>query len=157
MYIKRNRALFISCLIICLVIMGSNSLAKAEMNVHLNIVNSYYIDLDGDNMEDDIVTRFKIKINIDDYNPIDQPYILYIQMMLPSGITYFYEFEVSQNPSPISCIYFYNQAIESGYYTVSITVVVPYEESNYLATSDSLVFDPPGGNGGIEPRARLLI
>ncbi|WP_455141291.1 hypothetical protein [Candidatus Hodarchaeum mangrovi] len=160
MHIKRFQAPFAFCLGICLVIMGSTSFITADIyraSVYLNIVNSYYIDLDGDNMEEDIVTCFKLRINIEDYNPKDHPYMIYVQMKLSTGNTFFYEFKVNQNPSALSSIYLYNQTLESGYYTFLITVVVPYAKNEYRTVSDSLVFDPPSGNSGIEPCAALMI
>ncbi|MFW9994567.1 MAG: hypothetical protein ACFFD4_21160 [Candidatus Odinarchaeota archaeon] len=137
-----------------------------EVEIH----DAYYCDSDGDGYEDDIEALVEIhfendtdqwtSIFRDKYDWIyvvfdngtiylvdDDAYLVIVEMILPSGFTYNYVFEDKTTEMVVNYHwYFYDHATEPGWYTLNVDVY------GSLGThkSDSVIFDPPGSEGGDE-------
>ena len=107
----------------------------------LDITHAWYADGQGDGKQNDAFAV--VTFNID--NGLSKNILRYnITITLPSGVyhTYSVKLNTSQTNFEIQNN-FWNHATESGWYSVSITASLNY---NCHTVSDTLTFDPPGGD-----------
>lgn len=121
-----------------------------KIEATLTITDAFYTDLDNDEVYD-IVSYFYLVFNGHHYLKVK----LYVNLILPSGFVFSYKWNIgTDNFIYFGQINFYDHAIESGNYTLSIRAKV-----SIGGTNTGLVeyeFDPPGGSGGGDPCARLM-
>ncbi|TFH00563.1 MAG: hypothetical protein E4H14_19525 [Candidatus Thorarchaeota archaeon] len=107
----------------------------------VSIESADYLDLDGDQLEDDILTEFTITVPQGDWD-FRYTYI-YCELVLPSG--YYFNcliLMIGTYNSVTLTLGWYNTAIESGWYTFSLWAWGYGHVAPGLG-SDSIVFDPP--------------
>jgi hypothetical protein len=76
-------------------------------------------------------------------------------MILPSGYEFSYKWIIlSKELVYFGEIHFYDHAIESGNYTLSIQAKILTGGAN--SGIAEFIFDPPGGSGGGDPCAKLI-
>ena len=107
----------------------------------VSIESADYLDLDGDLLEDDIITEFTISVPKGDWE-FDKTYV-YCEIILPSG-TYFncILLVIGTYSSFTLTLGWYNTALESGWYTFNLFAWGRGDDAPEMGT-DSLVFDPP--------------
>ena len=111
---------------------------------HIQIIDAYYGDLDGDGAEDDIKILIEFSFATLDPSRVD----LNLWIELPSGYTYNVRVSVFRAPSEsILNIDGINMATESGWYTVSMLASVAGTGSGKYYITDQLIFDPPTESG----------
>ena len=107
----------------------------------VSIESADYLDLDADQMEDDILTEFRITVPTGNWN-FRYTYI-YCELVLPSG--YYFNCMIlligTYNSVSLS-LGWYNCAIESGWYTFSLWAWGEGHDAPNLGY-DSVIFDPP--------------
>ena len=107
----------------------------------VSIESADYLDLDGDLLEDDIITEFTISVPIGDWE-FDRTYV-YCEIILPSGIYFNCILLVIGTYSSFTLtLGWYNTALESGWYTFNLFAWGRGDDAPEMRT-DSLVFDPP--------------
>ena len=114
----------------------------------VSIESADYLDLDGDQMDDDIFTEFTIAVPEGDWD-FDYTYI-YCKLVLPSG-NYFHclFLMIGSYNSVTITLAWYNTALESGWYTFSLWVWGCGPNAPEMGY-DTLDFDPPEvGDPGI--------
>ncbi|MFX0091298.1 MAG: hypothetical protein ACFFBD_05995 [Candidatus Hodarchaeota archaeon] len=127
--------------------------------VSVSIVDAFYDDLDDDGFMDDI----QIDVLLDFIAADDLPKLirltLAMEMILPSGLSYEFAVEVWVSPSSDRhlIITLWNTATESGWYTVNLQGFVRGTGDGAFSLQDSLIFDPPTGQGSGNPSIRVLI
>lgn len=131
---------------------GSGGGGGGRVEIAITILSACYTDADGDGYEDDVVGYFDIYLSGASRYRLD----IYPSLTLPSGRTYTYGFSVSTRLSVLHCtMYFYDHAVESGWYSFSVGVVSYTGGSAYWV--EEYVFDPPGGYGDQDPCGVLVI
>ncbi|MHA1225697.1 MAG: hypothetical protein ACTSPV_03035 [Candidatus Hodarchaeales archaeon] len=150
-------------LIFFLLLYSSNMIFLSQGSVDFNddneisdiqIVEAFYADLDNQGLPNDILSHFIIEFEDDDnYSFI----ILFISLTLPSGTQFQYSYLIITDlPGIYVSLYFYNHASESGWYNLKISALLLGSKSHWI--SDSLTFDPPGGDPGeVPPSTELVI
>jgi hypothetical protein len=115
----------------------------------LTITDSFYTDLDNDNVLD-VVTLFDISFIGRHHHTVR----IDVFLVLPSGYTFYYKWILGTKLSEASYkIRFYDHAIESGWYNLIIFAwYFTGGRSTGIANYD---FDPPGGAGGGDPVALM--
>ena len=107
----------------------------------VSIESADYLDLDGDQIEDDILTEFTVAVPQGDWD-FERTYV-YCELVLPSG--YYFNcliLVIGTYSSFTLTLGWYNTAIESGWYTFFLGAWGSGDDAPGLGT-DSLVFDPP--------------
>jgi len=107
----------------------------------VSIESADYLDLDGDQIEDDILTEFTVAVPQGDWD-FERTYV-YCELVLPSG--YYFNcliLVIGTYSSFTLTLGWYNAAIESGWYTFVLGAWGSGHDAPGLGT-DSLVFDPP--------------
>ncbi|MFX0113841.1 MAG: hypothetical protein ACFFB3_04790 [Candidatus Hodarchaeota archaeon] len=110
-------------------------------------IDAYYTELDGDGLEDDVVTDLLIEMN--ELIPV---LFIYIEVELPSGMTHDIWLPINPDSTELNFhVDFHDIATESGWYTARVFAAVPCNQGSlvyYLC--DTIEFDPPG-KGGSDP------
>ncbi|MBN1331221.1 MAG: hypothetical protein JXA54_17260 [Candidatus Heimdallarchaeota archaeon] len=123
--------------------------------ISFKIIEANYGDYDQDTYEDDVIVKAVFRSNF--IGPVLT--FLYFDLVLPSGITFSYSFQVtliSTGSQILITITSYNTATEAGWYTTKITGFFICDD--YLSTrTSSFTFDPPTENGPGEPGINLTI
>lgn len=107
----------------------------------VSIESADYLDLDGDQIEDDIFTEFTIAVPSGDWK-FDRTFV-YCELVLPSG--YYFNcliLMIGTYSSVTLTLGWYNTAIESGWYTIAVWAWGYGPDAPDMGL-DSLVFDPP--------------
>ncbi|MGY5880069.1 MAG: hypothetical protein RTV31_07445 [Candidatus Thorarchaeota archaeon] len=122
----------------------------------VSIESADYLDLDGDQMEDDILTEFTIAVPAGNWN-FYYTYI-YCELVLPSG--YYFNCLIlligTYNSVSIDLAW-YNTAIESGWYDFTLWAWCSGFDAPDLGW-DTVTFDPPTpGDEGIPEIAIIEI
>jgi hypothetical protein len=122
----------------------------------VSIESADYLDLDGDQIEDDILTEFTI--TVPDGNWIFDMTYVYCELVLPSGYYFNCLLLIIGNYNSVTLtLGWYNTAIESGWYTFSL---YSWGYGYYAPEmgSDSIIFDPPteGGPGSPPPSIEVI-
>lgn len=113
-----------------------------------HIISAIYEDSDNDGLEDDVYASISFETNFK--HPKIMVYIT-LTLILPSGLTFYYEIEEeAQNIDLLMDFYFINHAIEPGWYELIVTATTADMMDFELISTDSLIFDPPGGGAGGE-------
>jgi hypothetical protein len=74
----------------------------------------------------------------------------FVYLTLPSGLQFNYAISLSSRLQILELNnYFWNHAIETGWYHVEVFVVM--RTGGIALSSSDLIFDPPGGSGGSDP------
>lgn len=129
--------------------------ASADYSVYASFRDAYYADLDGDNFQDDI----RLELSLDLYNSYETTNVdLYIDITLPSGTVYSFLVHLILVKSTTHGYYelsvnIYNAATESGWYTASTVAFTP---DDLYSIQETIVFDPPGSNGGVPPSIEIV-
>ncbi len=125
--------------------------ASSEEIVNVVILDAYYCDLDNDSYKDDIYAEVKLNLLGSNFYALDY----YVNLTLPSGTLFSYYAKVNTNMNEVILKnFFYNHALESGDYTLTVKVVL--KNGGMLTDSHSFVFDPPGGSDGADPSFDLV-
>ncbi|MGY5871904.1 MAG: hypothetical protein RTV72_06655 [Candidatus Thorarchaeota archaeon] len=107
----------------------------------VSIESADYLDLDGDQLEDDILTEFTIAVPKGDWQ-FSRTFV-YCELVLPSG--YYFNFLIiligSYNSVAIT-VGWYNTAIESGWYDFAVWSLGLGPKAPSLGF-DWVTFDPP--------------
>jgi hypothetical protein len=112
-----------------------------EDSLMVSIESADYLDLDADQVEDDILTEFTIRIPDGDWS-FGVTYI-WCEVELPSGLTFVCELLVIGTYSSLGLtLGWYNTAIESGWYTFRVYADT-FGNNAPDPGWDTLVFDPP--------------
>ena len=87
--------------------------------IEITIHTAYYADLEGDGLENDVFVGVILDfIGANSYN-----LEYYIELILPSGLSFLYAYNIySHIDIGVLVNYFWNHALESGDYTVKITI-----------------------------------
>ena len=120
----------------------------------VSIESADYLDLDGDQIEDDILTEFTITVPTGDWN-FARTYV-YCEIVLPSG--YYFNcliLMIGTYNSVTVTLGWYNTAIESGWYTFSLWAWGYGHDAPGMG-SDSLVFDPPTEGEPAPPSIEII-
>ncbi len=126
---------------------NSVNTSSVDTMVNITISEAYYADLDNDGYEDDVFVETQLAFtgSSSSYN-----FDYYIVLTLPSGLSYTYSFAASSKVDFLTIgNYFWSHASEAGWYNVDIHIVM--RTGGVALTSESLIFDPPGGTGGADP------
>lgn len=119
-----------------------------KITMAITIVDAYYTELDGDGIQNDVVSHFNLNFTNDQFTSVF--YDLDFSLILPSGINYSYHYAFSTTEYDLAYVVsFFNHATESGWYTFGITGTI-YQGGTATGAVD-LIFDPPGGTGGGDP------
>ncbi len=117
-----------------------------EQTISINITFANYTDLDGDGFQDDVYAEVEVKLDGSSAYTFEYN----VTLTLPSGLSFSYKFIISTNyQSFIIYHYFFDHAIESGWYTLNAEATL--NNGGRSTTSNTFVFDPPGGSGGSDP------
>jgi len=128
------------------------TIQSSETILELKIEDAYYLDYDGDNRQDDICGLFTIQVQTPSTTSVE----LEIGLILPSSTVYQYDYLLKLRTDDYNCIIiFYDHAIESGYYTLTITARI-YDKTMASGT-ETLTFDPPGDENSDPPFTDLII
>jgi hypothetical protein len=122
----------------------------------VSIESADYLDLDGDQIEDDILTEFTITVPEGNW-VFDRTYV-YCELVLPSGYYFNCLILIIGNYNSVTLsMGWYNTAIESGWYTFSLCSW-GYGRYSPDIGSDTIVFDPPteGGPGSPPPSIEII-
>ncbi|MFX0209879.1 MAG: hypothetical protein ACFFDT_28110, partial [Candidatus Hodarchaeota archaeon] len=135
-------------------IFGFNSVTfwstNKKVQVTITITEAYYTDIDKDEVLD-VISSFNILYDSSRPHLV----IFYVSLILPSGWEFSYKwFILSKQSVYYGQIYFYDHALESGNYILSINAKL-LTGGVTTATLD-YEFDPPGGAGGGDPLACLI-
>jgi hypothetical protein len=126
-----------------------------EDSLMVSIESADYLDLDGDQIEDDILTEFTITVPEGDWD-FSRTYA-YCELVLPSG--YYFGcliLMIGTYNSVTLTLGWYNTAIESGWYTFSIFAWGTGNNAPEMGM-DSVIFDPPTeGNPGPPPSIEII-
>ncbi len=107
----------------------------------VSIQSADYLDLDGDNSEDDIMTEFMVEVPDGSWQTGWT--ILYLLLELPSGLSFRCNILVIGSYSTLILILgWYNTAIEAGLYTFSVAAYM-LGNNVPLPGFDNVMFDPP--------------
>jgi hypothetical protein len=122
---------------------------------YIQIVDAYYADLDGDGYEDDIKLLVDCAFAETDPSRVD----LNIWVELPSGLTFSLRVSIYNIPNTFLLnIDFFDLAIESGWYSVTLLASIMGSGNGKLYLTDEIIFDPPTGIGpGIPPSVNAYI
>ncbi len=114
---------------------------NAAPSISVTIIDAYYTDADGGGVQNDVVVV--TEFTIDGLLVNGLRYV--IRITLPSGTTFTGIVFVITNMAQLSTTnYFYNTALESGWYEAF--VYVDLNGNPYVSDTDHMVFDPPGGD-----------
>ncbi len=135
-------------------VFGHNSVTFMSMNkkneVTLTITNAFYTDLDKDEVLD-VMSSFNLIFDSSRPHTVK----LYVSLILPSGFKFSYKWTIKSKQSDFFAqIHFYDHALESGIYVLSIEAKL-LTGGVTTGTAD-YEFDPPGGAGGGNPLACLI-
>lgn len=120
--------------------------------VTIMIHEAYYADLENDGIENDIFVS--VELSFSGSNSYNFDYLIYLT--LPSGHVFNYYISLSSRVQTLNMgNYFWNHALESGWYHVEASVIL--RTGGIALTSSDLVFDPPGGSGGSDPISFNLV
>ena len=118
-----------------------------DLKLVVIIDQAYYDDYDEDEVEDDVVTSFRVLIT-DEYNYVlggDYDFILILnistELTLPSGQSYNFDFQITTSNGVGITLGWVNYVTESGWYEFSVDAVCI---NSYITPDrDSVEFDPP--------------
>lgn len=121
----------------------------------VSIESADYLDLDGDQIEDDILTEFSISVPKGDWVFV-RTYV-YCELVLPSG-NYFncLILLIGTYNSVTLTLGWFNTAIEPGWYDFTVWAWGSGPDAPDLG-SDWVVFDPPETGGGPAPPPSIEI
>ncbi len=152
--LRNKLKLLIISAIILLALVPASTAAVTDTTgpIKVEILDAYYADLDNDGLEDDVYSAVKVSLIPQGI----QVYDYLIELELPSGATFSYYYVIATNKQVVLYDnYFWDHATESGWYKITVSVVLI--SSNFEYHETTLVFDPPGGHGGSEPPQFTLI
>ncbi|MHA2423833.1 MAG: hypothetical protein ACXAEF_03540 [Candidatus Thorarchaeota archaeon] len=139
---------------------STNLLAELDLRLEVIIDQTFYADYDEDGLEDDVVTSFRVLI-LDDDNFIlgdESGYTFVIdietELVLPSGKTNSYCFQVTTSNGVGVTLGWINHATEPGWYDFNVRAACVNVEMNI--GQDSVTFDPPGEPGDTPDVAIVL-
>ncbi len=122
----------------------------------LKIIYANYGDFDDDDVEDDIIIKAKLKLDIEDYAKS----YWYLNLKLPSDKIFHFSFDATIRESDRTItiiITTFNTAEEPGWYKATLTGIFFMEDiDGYLILEDEIEFDPPGIGPG-DPTASMEI
>ncbi|TFF68224.1 hypothetical protein EU520_00685 [Candidatus Thorarchaeota archaeon] len=119
---------------------------ETTAQIDVTIEDAYYLDLDPDLIENDVVVY--VRFSLADFPYYEFAYIITLQ--LPSGTEYSYLVYVYAWIDDVYlCNVFFDHATESGNYTVYVEAVMFIP--GVATDSGEYVFDPPGGSEGGKP------
>ncbi|MHA1214844.1 MAG: hypothetical protein ACTSPG_06070 [Candidatus Hodarchaeales archaeon] len=124
--------------------------------LEVEIYDAYYDDLDFDSFEDDIDIFVIFTFN---YNGVLRATFT-LELTLPSGAKFSFILEAwfYNCNCPIRVkISTFNTAIESGWYTVTLSGFIRGAPLGTFHTVSSLIFDPPTGQGSGNPTASIVV
>ncbi|MHA1971917.1 MAG: hypothetical protein ACTSW1_02920 [Candidatus Hodarchaeales archaeon] len=129
---------------------------KDSPPLEVEIYDAYYDDLDLDSYEDDIDIFVIFTFN---YNGVLRATFT-LDLALPSGLTFSFILEAwfynCNCPIRIK-ISTFNTAIESGWYTATLSGFIRGSPLGTFYTMSSLIFDPPTGQGSGNPTASIEV
>ncbi len=126
--------------------------AYTQNSDYINVIiyDAYYGDLDQGGVDNDIHVTLLFDLGYYAYYEIYYD----ISLTLPSGLTYTYRVHVLAWYEHIRIDNeFLNHATEAGDYKVEVVALMVFP--SVILDSASLVFDPPGGDGGGDPVFRV--
>ncbi|TFH03606.1 MAG: hypothetical protein E4H14_16425 [Candidatus Thorarchaeota archaeon] len=107
----------------------------------VSIESADYLDLDGDQIEDDILTEFTITVPKGNWEFVRT--FVYCELVLPSGYYFNCLFLMIGSYNSVTLtLGWYNTAIESGWYTFEVYAWGSGPDAPDLGY-DSVIFDPP--------------
>lgn len=119
----------------------ATNLKDDACSMTVSIRNAYYLDLDADQKEDDIVTEFIV--SVPSTTPRSSLTLIHCLLELPSGRVFSCSILVLGFYSEIDLILgWYNTAYEPGWYTFSVTAYL-LGSSVHAKAYDTIAFDPP--------------
>jgi len=143
-----NRSISILLIaILSLGAMGQINSVSANFSVTVYIQDAWYTDLDNDGSEDDIGVDLIINLcNNYVYTDVD----FYVGLELPNDYEFWFKTSFTVKKYTYceangAIFYLYNTALVPGWYKAH---AVGFAEGDNFARMDTLVFDPPGSNGG---------
>ncbi len=114
--------------------------------VSITVKDAFYGDADGDGKQDDVIAYIEHNFTGATRYQLD----VYPTLILPSGDEYTWYYTLNTRLSSVTVIaYFYNHALESGNYTLTIDAFL--KTGGISHAQDSHIFDPPGGKGDNPP------
>ncbi|MEM4736163.1 MAG: hypothetical protein QXS20_10665 [Candidatus Thorarchaeota archaeon] len=118
------------------------ALESNEATGMLSVLYANYLDLDGDGLDDDVLTTSMLEIN----QEISAMFTVELTMLTtPSGRSFVYIVTISGDYSRLwVTISWYNAALEAGIYRVSVVAIVAYQGGLGIFSCE-YEFDPPGG------------
>jgi len=132
---------------------GKTVVSNDLFEVTITINDAYYYAADADGIENDVAVKFSLDVvDISPYYHSNYVVSFYLLTALhcPSGNSHEYLYQVycvlDTHETPT--IYFYNHAVEAGWYCVEITCFLHYCRNCYVYGSEYFDFDPPGGDEG---------
>ncbi len=122
-----------------------NTSTSDAPSISVRVVEAYYADLDNDTFQDDIYALVRFSLS----GAVRYNFDYYVTLTLPSGYNFSYAFAINTGESFELNHYFFDHAIESGNYTLSVLVVL--RTGGISTDSHVYVFDPPGASTGGDP------
>ena len=113
--------------------------------ISVRVIDAYYSDLDNDTYQDDIYALVRFELS----GALRYYFDYYVTLTLPSGYNFSYAFAIIATGSFDLNHYFFDHAIESGNYTLSVFVILKTE--GISTDSHIYVFDPPRASTGGDP------
>ncbi len=115
--------------------------AATNQSVKATILTAYYTNADGGNTTNDVVVVIHFAIQGGTLNGLT--YV--VDLTLPSGKVFSgFVLIVTDKAEVTTTNYFYNSALEKGWYTASVHATLNGNPN--IVDTDHMVFDPPGGD-----------
>lgn len=154
---KKGLIIIGTTLLIIALFLGSFSatVTSGTDNITINIIDAYYCNLDHDGLEDDIIVKAVLDSNFE----ADVLAFLYLDIILPSGLVYKFDFQVFlelDGSHLLLTIKTYDTAIESGWYDCKLSGIIVHKDM-LLFSESTYTFDPPTDRGPGEPTATIAI
>lgn len=160
---KFKRVLLVTSLVIfsilpIAVVNGATVIEDNDVVVIISIQNAYYYAAHEDGIENDIAVDFTLDIHRTTQRKNLVHFDLWVQLTLPSGLSYLYLFKVTSSAHVYAqpTAYFDNHATESGWYCVELTGVLAKGNCITCIGTESYLFDPPGGTEGTDPLTCMI-
>lgn len=144
---RKGFLILIVTLLLLPIVSNSNTvtITNNKISLELTITDAYYIDLDDDELEDDIVGIYEINVTTSKFDSfkVDFEY----ELVLPSGYTFYHQYSTEIEDQMIRfTVNMYDHAIESGWYDFIVFGTI--YQGGKTSGNINLVFDPPDGGAG---------
>lgn len=127
-------------------------------NIAVTFTEATYADLDGDGQTDDINLQYTLVLSgySDSELANGVTFKFIIDVVSPSNTHYHHKFEYTTNVADMLFVLdLLDHATDQGWYFANVRV---FDQGNrFVSARDHIVFDPPGGKPGGDPRLLVVV